>query len=116
VSDSAPKAEQYEAYLDALRRRVCSVCLDQRNDGTCGLTQRTCGIEAHLPLLVEALLSVESNRMDEYEAAIKARVCSVCDQQDAAGVCHNRQEARCALWSYLPLVLEAVEEVRGDKG
>lgn len=31
------KDETYQVYWDAIRRRVCSVCLDQADDGSCGL-------------------------------------------------------------------------------
>jgi hypothetical protein len=87
------------------------VCLDQRDDGSCGLTHRICAIERHLPRLAEVLSKIQSNRMDEYEAAVRAEICSTCPQQDAGGHCALREEADCALFAYLPLVLEAIESV-----
>ena len=106
--------ERYQAYWDAIRRHVCGVCLDQADDGSCGLTRRVCALEKHLPALVNALVSVRSDRMDEYVAAIEAQVCSHCPDQDAQGQCRLRDAARCALHSYLSLVVEAVEEVHGS--
>jgi len=107
------KDETYMAYWDAIRSRVCSVCLDQANDGTCGLgRRRVCAIETHLPRLVEVLSSIDSPRMDEYVAAIEAEICGHCAQQDAEGACELRDEGQCALYTYLPLLVEAVEEVR----
>lgn len=109
------REEQYQAYMDAIRRRVCSVCLDQRDDGTCGLTRgRDCGIEVHLPKVVEAILSIESDRMDEYADAISAQVCSRCPNQELQGYCPFRDRGECALSTYLSLVVDAVEEAREE--
>jgi hypothetical protein len=113
----APKDERYQAYLDAIRRRVCSVCLDQRDDGTCHLAgRRLCAIEAHIPRIVEAVMAIDSSRMDEYVDAIKAQVCSDCRHENLDGSCMFRERGECALWTYLPLVVGAIEEVRGSLG
>ena len=108
-----PPDERYRAYWDAIQRHVCSVCLDQRNDGSCGSAPRVCALERHLPSLVEALVAVRSDRMDEYVAAIEANVCSRCPEQDGTGHCRVRDHADCSLYALLPLVVEAVEEVHG---
>jgi hypothetical protein len=88
------------------------VCLDQRDDGSCGLTGRVCALERHLPALVEALVAVESNRMDDYDAAIREQVCAACDVPDATGRCVLRDQGDCALTAYLALVVDAVKEVQ----
>jgi hypothetical protein len=106
----------YGAYRDAILSRVCASCLDQRSDGSCGLTNRTCAIEQHLPRIVEAVLSVQSDRMDEYTDAIKAVVCAECAQQDPQGRCRLRDRGECALDTYLYMVVEAVDEVRARLG
>jgi hypothetical protein len=114
VTDTA-KDETYRAYWDTIRSRVCSVCLDQANDGTCGLARRRrCAIEVHLPRLVELVSSIDSPRMDEYVAAVESEICGRCAQQDAHGNCELRNEGECALYTYLPLVVEAIEEVRAS--
>ena len=113
MSASQPD-ERYQAYWEAIQRRVCSVCLDQAADGSCGLTRRVCALERHLPALVSALVAIRSDRMDEYVAAIEAQVCSHCPEQDACGECRVRDDARCSLYSYLSLVVEAVEEIHGS--
>jgi hypothetical protein len=104
---------RYQSYWDAIRRRVCGVCLDAADDGSCGLTRRVCALEKHLPALVGALVAVKSDRMDEYVAAIEAQVCGHCPDQDAHGQCRLRDAGRCALHAYLSLVVEAVEDVAG---
>ncbi len=113
----APKDERYRAYREAIRRRVCAVCLDQRDDGACQLEHsRVCAIDGHLAGLVEAIVAIDSSRMDDYEQAIRAQVCGPCHNQDSDGHCRYREGAECALWTYLPLVVDAVEEVRGTLG
>lgn len=106
--------ETYEAYWSAIRRRVCSLCLDQGNDGSCRREGGACPIEVHLPRLVETLLAVRSNRMDEYVAAVEAEICSRCSEgaRREKDRCAARERGNCALATYLPLVLDAVEEVR----
>ena len=103
--------DRLQMYWDAIREHVCGVCLDQKDDGECGLRQRSCALQSHLPRLAEVLSRVQSPRMDEYEAAVRAEICSGCASQDAAGHCALREQADCALFVYLPLVLEAVESV-----
>lgn len=104
--------EAYNTYRDAIRSRVCSVCLDQKDDGACGLDRRACALEAHLPAIVEAVLAVESDRMADYEGAVRALVCSDCGLEDSHGRCRVRDRGECALDTYLYLVVEAVEQVR----
>jgi hypothetical protein len=106
-----PRTERHQAYMAAIRRRVCSVCLDQREDGTCRLGGRVCAIEGHLPRLVDAILAVHSTRMDEYVDAVRAQVCHSCRGQVPAGECALRDKGECALWTYLPLIVDAIEEV-----
>jgi hypothetical protein len=108
--------DTYRDYRDALRRRVCAVCLDSKDDGSCGLTSpAACAIERHLPRIVEAVLDVRTRRDDAYAAAIEARVCSHCDDRDGLGLCHLRRAGRCALAVYLPLIVEAIEEVEARR-
>jgi len=107
------REERYQAYWEAIRRRVCSVCLDNADDGSCGLGGKDCAIEVHLPRLVDTVLSVESGRMDEFVTAVESQICGQCTDQDAQGFCRLRQRGDCALSIYLPLVVEAIEEVQG---
>jgi hypothetical protein len=100
------------AYRDAIRRRVCSPCLDGRGDGTCGLSGRACALDVHLPRVVEAILAVDSHRMDDFIAAIEAEICADCESPGSGGTCRLREQGDCALSTYLPLVVDAVGEVR----
>lgn len=109
-----PGAAREQAYLEAIRARVCRVCLDQADDGTCGLSRRTCAIEAHLPRLAGVLSQIDSRSMEDYDAAVRAEICPSCAQQDAQGRCAVREVSDCALLTFLPLVLDAIESVDGE--
>ena len=110
------RQQLYRAYWEAIVRRVCSVCLDQGTDGSCGLTHaRMCALQSHLPAVVETILSIESDRMDEYVAAVEAQVCTGCGESDSEGRCGTRDRGECALSSYLALVVDAIEDVRDNR-
>jgi hypothetical protein len=109
---TVPRDDIRQAYWDAIVRRVCSVCLDQATDGTCGLPRRTCALQSHLPAIVDAIASIQSDRMDEYEAAVRAQICTTCAEAEADGSCAVRDRGDCALSSYLSLVVDAIEEVK----
>jgi len=94
---------------------VCSVCLDSRDDLSCGLTGRVCAIEAHLPRLVEVLSRIDSPRIDDYVVAVRNEICSGCRERRADGSCELRASATCALDAYLPLVVDALEDVNSRR-
>jgi hypothetical protein len=58
---------------------------------------------------------VGSDDICEYIDAIRANVCSVCEQQNSEGGCEARQQVRCSLDAYLLLVVDAIEEATGKK-
>lgn len=104
--------DKYRPYRDAIRRRVCAICLDGKDDGSCGLAGLpACAIEEHLPRLVDAILDVRDRRDDAYASAVEARVCGHCSHRDNLGFCGLRRDGRCTVSVYLPLIVEAVEEV-----
>jgi hypothetical protein len=109
MARSTPVMES-ATYWEALQASVCSVCLDRLDDGSCGLPRGTeCAMKRHLPLIVEVVHSVDSPQMDGYVAAVETEICRRCTGQDAAGQCPDRDHGRCALYAYLPLVVDAIE-------
>ena len=106
----ARSRDEYQPYRDAIRRRVCAICLDGADDGSCTLAS-TCAIDEHLARLVDAILDVGRHHDDAYSAAVEARVCAHCSHRDSLGFCRLRRDGRCAVSVYLPLVVEAIEEV-----
>ena len=99
-------------YWKAVRDAACAACLDVADDGSCGLQDRLCAVPAQLPAVVAATLRVQSSRMDEYVQAIEEDVCRGCHESDADGRCVLRDQGRCALYTYLSLIVDAIDEVR----
>lgn len=107
----ATSIQQLAARISA---RICAVCVDRNVDGSCDrLAEGACTLMAKLPLAAEAILTVESNRIDPYVQAIRDNVCIHCDLRDPDGDCAARETDRCMLNCYLPLVVEAIEEYFG---
>jgi hypothetical protein len=104
--------DKYRLYREAIRRRVCAICLDGADNGACGLPGTgPCAIDEHLPRLVEAILGVRTRQDSAYAAAVEASVCSHCSHRDGLGLCGLRRDGRCTVSVYLPLVVEAIDEV-----
>jgi hypothetical protein len=111
MSDASGE-DGYGLYREAIRRRVCAICLDGADDGACGLSGSTlCAIDEHLPRLVDAILDVRNRKDDSYAAAVEAKVCSRCSHRDDLGLCRLRRDGRCTVSVYLPLVVAAIDEV-----
>jgi len=97
-----------------LRARICRVCSDRLEDGSCGLEQpASCAIFRYLPEVARAIQSTDSTDVADYLHAIRSQVCSICSQQAADGSCALRKEVRCALDAYLILIVDAIEEATG---
>jgi len=106
-----------ELYLEAIRRRVCSVCIDGIFDGRgqfqrCGLPDgRICPVEVYLPEVIDIVQTIESPEIADYITVLHQKVCPRCEQ-NTDGVCELRLRADCALERYFMLVAGAIEEVR----
>ena len=93
--------------------RICAVCVDRRDDGSCGLdTDLRCSIELHLPGILGTLENVSSPRLKDYAERIRRTICAVCEEHGPDDSCEVRERADCPLDRYLLLVVEAIEDVR----
>lgn len=103
------------AFLEeALRRKICGVCFDRNADGTCSLNERNeCALFAKLPKIAASISRIHSDYIEDYVTAIREDICAVCPDQDETGTCKPRDEGRCVLDRYLPLIVDAIEEARG---
>ena len=61
-----------------------------------------------------AINGLPQSRFSDLEAALRARICSVCVDRNLDGVCHLEEEHECALFGSFPKVVEAVSSVRSD--
>ena len=99
---------------EALQRLICSLCIDRSAAGTCSVIEdQECALFGYFPQIVEAVSGVQSDKMEDYVAAIREKVCVECENQDNEGLCRQRDEVRCVLDRYLLLIVEAIEEVQG---
>ena len=113
--ETVPSKELLERVWHMLQKRVCSVCLDRHDDGTCGLSRRNCALALHLPRAIEVAMAIDSAQMDPYYEAFEREICARCSTQNLDGWCTLRARAECALHAYLPLVVEAVREVAAPR-
>lgn len=99
-----------------VRDKICHVCSDRTADGNCGLEQPSaCALFRLFPQVAKAIQSVDSDEINDYISAIRAGVCSVCNDQRPDGSCDVRQQVQCALDAYLLLVVDAIEEATGKR-
>jgi hypothetical protein len=101
--------------LEALvRSRICKVCTERTLSGECGLEEpASCALFRLFPQVAQAIESVQSDDINDYVAAIRRNVCSVCEKQASDGSCESRQQVQCALDAYLLLVVDAIEDATG---
>ncbi|MBI4584007.1 MAG: hypothetical protein HY717_08290 [Planctomycetes bacterium] len=105
--------EELQAYLEALKDRVCSLCKKTGYSRSCGIGEYgICPFDLHLPRLLEAVLTTPRSRnIADYVPRIRELVCSQCENQDEKGVCKSRNLASCGLDSLLVLAVQTIEEV-----
>lgn len=96
---------EYDEYLAELRNQVCSRCIQRGPDcPPCTPNGRPCGIEQHLPELVEICRSTESVQMADYIDKLHEQICLDCAYKGTAA-------CPCPLRYLLQLAVEAVEAV-----
>jgi hypothetical protein len=64
------KSDDIVPYLEAIRRNVCSVCVDQTGDGSCEMRQQVqCALDAYLILVVDAIEEATGKIFDRQHIA-----------------------------------------------
>jgi hypothetical protein len=101
-------------YLDEIRQEVCSGCVERPPGGPpCGPSGKQCGIELHLPQLVDAIHGVRSDSIVPYLEKNRREVCEQCAFLHSS-ICP------CPMDYLSVLVVQAVEAVderhRGREG
>lgn len=96
---------EYDEYLLELREHVCSHCVArQPHCPPCAPHGVGCGIEQHVPQLVEICRTTDSALMDPYIEQLHDTICAECPNQDTP-------DCPCPLDYLLQLAVEAVERV-----
>jgi hypothetical protein len=102
-------------YLDEIRQEVCSRCVERPPGGPpCAPLGKQCGIEMHLPRLIDAIHEVRSDSIGPYLENNQRTICEGCRFLHSS-ICP------CPMDYLSVLVVQAVEAVderreRRDKG
>src|SRR5947209_8362018 len=95
---------EMQEYLDQIRQEVCSRCVERPAGGPpCLPLGKPCGVELHLPQLVESVREVHSDLIGPYLATNRRQVCEQCPYLHHADYCP------CPMDSLAVLVVEAIE-------
>ena len=104
-----------EQYWGAIQDRVCRKCIDGDGLGNCRLAlDQSCAVQEFLPQIVQSVLSIRSDRYDDYVDALRKNVCAQCQEQSHEGICLRRNSVECALDRYYGLILQVIENVKAD--
>ncbi len=98
-----------DKYLQALKEKICSICVDSDEKGNCKMTNdECCAIEVFIDKIVNVVLSIESENINDYVNALHQKICIECRGQ--AEHCKLREDVNCSLDRYFPLIVEIIRE------
>jgi hypothetical protein len=97
---------------EAVERTTCAVCLDRDDGGQCHVPGRgaDCPLRSFFTVAIDVVRRVHSDAMGPYVAALESDVCGSCGERGSGGECARRDRGECALYAYLPLTVDAIEE------
>ncbi len=99
-----------ERIENALRERICTVCVEAAADGCCGLPAGVaCPLLSRLDDVIAVVADRSAPNIDPYIARLREIVCETCET-DERGNCRRRNRLECALDMYFPLVIEVIEK------
>jgi hypothetical protein len=98
-------ATELAEYQDEIRKQVCSRCVERPPGGPpCWPLGKQCGIELHLPQLIESIHQVHSGLIEPYLEHNREHLCTTCPFLDHS-ICP------CPMESLAVLLVQAVETV-----
>jgi len=103
-------------YEKALEKRICLKCSKWRGEhGVCSTPDPDgCAVFRYLPELVMAAQRLHNPTLSEFTQAVYRNVPMKCHNPSPDENCALRDTLECDLKDYLPMVLEAVQEVNDD--
>jgi hypothetical protein len=97
-------------YLEEIRKEVCSRCPERPPGGPpCAPLGKECGVEQHLPELIDSIHKVDSHRIAPYLAHNRMEICTHCALLRSS-LC------RCPMDYLAVLLVQAVETVDERRG
>ncbi len=104
---------QLNEYLGEIRNQVCSRCVERPPGGPpCAPLGKVCGIEMHLPEIIDSIHQVKSNWIEPYLETNRTRVCEGCAFLHSS-ICPCPMDYLAVL---LVQAVEAVDERRQERG
>jgi hypothetical protein len=92
-------------YLDEIRKEVCSRCVERPPGGPpCAPLGKQCGVEMHLPQIIDAIHEVRSDWIAPYLENNRHRICETC-------ALHHSSICPCPMDYLAVLLVQAVETV-----
>jgi hypothetical protein len=92
-------------YMDEIREQVCSRCVERPANGPpCAPLGKPCGIEMHLPRIVDAIHEVRSDLVAPYLENNRNRICETC-------AFHHSSICPCPMDYLAVLLVKAIETV-----
>jgi hypothetical protein len=105
-----PAEDDYQEYLDEIRLKVCSRCVERPAGGPpCGPLGKPCGVEMHLPQLIGAVHRIRSDWLGPYVDCNQEAICPKCPYHGDSYHCPCPMETLIAL---IAPAVEAVDERR----
>lgn len=105
-----------QEYLDEIRERICSKCVDGDGKGNCLISKNAeCAVVRFFPQILEVVHSTYATSMEPYEAALRNKVCGACVHQSSDGTCSMRDGVDCSLDRYFPMIVQMIEELELGK-
>jgi hypothetical protein len=99
------RPERLDEYLAEIRDHVCSRCIERLPGAPpCAPQGKPCGIELHLPAIVEVCHASKGLAIDPYIQRFHDEVCTHCSNQPTT-------HCPCPLDYLLLLAVEAIETV-----
>jgi hypothetical protein len=96
---------ELQEYLDEMRQHVCTRCVERPAGGPpCAPLGKNCGVEMHLPRLVDSVRAVHSDLVEPYLERNRREICSRC------AFLHS-DICPCPMDYLSVLVVEAIETV-----
>jgi hypothetical protein len=98
-------AAELTEYLDEIRTQVCTHCVERPPGGPpCAPLGKQCGIEMHLPALIDAIHGVNSASIVPYLDNNRRTICEHCTRLHAS-------DCPCPMDYLAVLLVQAVETV-----
>jgi hypothetical protein len=93
-------------YMDEVREQVCSRCVERPPNGPpCAALDKQCGIEMHLPQIIDAIHQVRSDWIAPYLEHNRKRICETC-------TLNHSSLCPCPMDYLAVLLVQAVETVK----